>query len=67
MMGIKSRGIRPFFSMFLAILFAIGFAWIGVWGIIITPGIIGGAWIVLMSQTAKPIVACPVCDKDLGI
>jgi len=67
MMGIKSRGIRPFLSMFLAILFACGFAFFGVWGIWLTPALLGGAWVVFMGQTAKPIVTCPNCNKDLGV
>jgi endogenous inhibitor of DNA gyrase (YacG/DUF329 family) len=67
MMGLKSRGVRPFLSMACAILITLGFAWFGLWGLVISPAMLGVSWIVVMSQTAKPIVTCPNCDNDLTL
>jgi hypothetical protein len=67
MMGLKSRGVRPFLSMFWAILITLGFAWMGLWGLVISPALLGVSWVVIMNRTTKPIVICPNCDNDLAL
>ena len=67
MMGIKSNGSKPFSSASWALIFTFWAGWLGAAGIIISSAIFGAAWVVFMRLSAKPVVNCPNCDKDLNL
>lgn len=67
MMGIKSDGARFVLSLFVALLLTIGFSTFGLYGFIWSPAIFGLSFVIALQRTAKPIVTCPNCAKDLSI
>lgn len=67
MMGVKSDGARLGLSALIALIFTIGFMPFGLYGLIWSPVIFGFCFAISLQRTAKPIVTCPVCEKDLQI
>jgi hypothetical protein len=67
MMGITSDGARFGLSFFIALLLTIGFAPFGLFGFIWSPAIFGFSFIIALQRTAKPVVMCPNCMKELAI
>lgn len=66
-MGIKNNGAKPFMSAFWALIITLWAGWFGALGIVMSPAIFGAAWVIIMRFSAKPVVTCPNCDKDLNI
>lgn len=65
MMGIKSDGARFGISFLIALALTIGFAPFGLFGFVWSPAIFGFSFMIALQRTAKPVVTCPNCDKDL--
>lgn len=62
-MGISDDGLRIFLSTFLAFTLTLIVGITGLYGIIISPAIFGGSWVVFVNMTAQQKLECPSCKQ----